>query len=616
MLNQSNQIENKLNILRQFSKLTGFRGLPTDFWPQFLEQSNKLTHSDISLLVVQEENNKGWGIIDIFPKSNSASEKLRYNLDYIENLANQTAGKGYYWENNGQLKDLPFAMGARLMIHDEKRQAVALFLLKNAKNNLDRMISQLGLIIYHPLIFQLRQENLTAERRVSRFASSLDLLTVMSFQKRFLAAAMALCNELSSRFQCSRVSLGWIKNKYIRIQAISHLDQFEKKMAAIQSLEASMEETFDQDEEIIIPQPSQNTSVVRAHLGYSRENGSNNIISLPVRYDDEPVGVLTCERESNPFTENEIYDLRLNCDIVTPRLGDLKKHDKWFGAKIVDYIQDKIGLILGFEHTFAKSIAIVICMLLGVLVFGKWQYRVEAPFIVKTDDLASLTAAFDGYIDEVNKRIGDQVKKNEVLLKLNSKELLLQESSAIADQSRYLRETEKARAKNALADMKIAESLYQQATANLEIIRYHLKNARIVAPFDGVVVEGEFDELLGAPVRQGDTLFKIAKLGYLYVELELSEKDIHEISNGNSGEIMFISQPDMTFPIQVARFDPVAVNSEEGNIFKVRCILSEKTESWWRPGMSGIAKINVGERRLLWIATHRTVDFLRMFFWF
>jgi hypothetical protein len=31
--------------------------------------------------------------------------------------------------------------------------------------------------------------------------------------------------------------------------------------------------------------------------------------------------------------------------------------------------------------------------------------------------------------------------------------------------------------------------------------------------------------------------------------------------------------------------------------------------------MSGIAKINAGERSLLWIITHRTVDFLRLKLW-
>ena len=34
-----------------------------------------------------------------------------------------------------------------------------------------------------------------------------------------------------------------------------------------------------------------------------------------------------------------------------------------------------------------------------------------------------------------------------------------------------------------------------------------------------------------------------------------------------------------------------------------------------RPGMSGLCKLNVEKRTLLWILTHRTVDFLRLWLW-
>jgi hypothetical protein len=38
-------------------------------------------------------------------------------------------------------------------------------------------------------------------------------------------------------------------------------------------------------------------------------------------------------------------------------------------------------------------------------------------------------------------------------------------------------------------------------------------------------------------------------------------------------------------------------------------------ESWWRPGMSGLCKLEVERRSLFWILTHRTVDFLRLKLW-
>ena len=101
----------------------------------------------------------------------------------------------------------------------------------------------------------------------------------------------------------------------------------------------------------------------------------------------------------------------------------------------------------------------------------------------------------------------------------------------------------------------------------------------------------------------------------MYVEFEISERDVHELAEGLTGEISFISQPQLKFPVQLERVDPVSQAKEEGNIFMARGVFLEQKANWWRPGMSGVAKIDVGSRNVLWILTHRTIDFFRMLLW-
>jgi hypothetical protein len=38
-------------------------------------------------------------------------------------------------------------------------------------------------------------------------------------------------------------------------------------------------------------------------------------------------------------------------------------------------------------------------------------------------------------------------------------------------------------------------------------------------------------------------------------------------------------------------------------------------QPWWRPGMTGLARIDVGSRNIAWILTHRMIDNLRMLLW-
>ena len=59
----------------------------------------------------------------------------------------------------------------------------------------------------------------------------------------------------------------------------------------------------------------------------------------------------------------------------------------------------------------------------------------------------------------------------------------------------------------------------------------------------------------------------------------------------------------------------MAVTKDKKNIFVIRGKILEDPAEWWRPGMSGISNINIGDKNILWIFTHRTIDFLRILFW-
>ena len=126
-------------------------------------------------------------------------------------------------------------------------------------------------------------------------------------------------------------------------------------------------------------------------------------------------------------------------------------------------------------------------------------------------------------------RAGDHVAKSQPLVSLNRSELLLDQSGALADVVRYQREAEKARAANSIADMSIANAQAQQAQARLDLVRHRLDEAVIKSTFDGVVVEGDLRERIASPVKQGDALFKVARIDTLYVEAEINERDVQEI---------------------------------------------------------------------------------------
>ncbi len=49
--------------------------------------------------------------------------------------------------------------------------------------------------------------------------------------------------------------------------------------------------------------------------------------------------------------------------------------------------------------------------------------------------------------------------------------------------------------------------------------------------------------------------------------------------------------------------------------FRVEASIVGESPAMLRPGMEGVGKVEVGERRLAWIWTHKIVYWLRMFSW-
>jgi biotin carboxyl carrier protein len=607
------------STVNSFESMRQFSGSPAEFWPAFLELTVLLAKDELGRLLVRDKAQYAWKNVSTWPANATEQVQSKNSKQIIEEVAESSLSEKCSWQNEIPTeKGTPelVILGVSLDLNEPDRQCVAIFLLKKSSDfEIESVATSLKLVADTPALYQRGRLAHQALHDVTQFSEALDLMILFNKETKYMAVAMTLCNEIAARYRSTRVSLGWLEGKYVRLQAISHMERFEKKMDVVQNLEAAMEEAFDQNEEIVWPQHDSSTSVTRDHEAFIQEQGVQFMVSLPIRLDDEVAGVLSCERQEEAYSEIEVRGLRVLCDQSARRLGELKERDRWFGARLLAWTKDGLAKLLGVEHTFAKAMGILGCLVLAFLLFGRLPFRVDAPFILRSDNVKYLPAPFDGYINTVLVEVGDSVEEGDLLLTLDTRELLLEESSAIANENRYTREAEKARAENALADMKIALSMAAQAKARLEQVRYHLGNAEVEAPYKGIVVEGELEELFGAPVKKGDILFKVAKIEQMYVELKVDERDIHEIIAGDKAEMAFVSQPQLKFPILVERIDPVAISDEEGNIFITRCQFTEGAADWWRPGMSGITKIDVGKRNVLWILTHRTIDFFRMLLW-
>lgn len=605
-----------MQALNELAELRQFPGAPREFWPRLLGAFGRLAAADsMVLLLGNPAKTPRWSKISEWTSSSNPSRARTAFQTQLEPVAERCLKEGSFVEQSDETSGC-FMIAIRLKLaRAEDEVVLAGQLLDFTEAAAREALLRLSLAADTPALYQQNLVGRQAKQDVEKFAAVLDLLVPVNEATRFLSAALAFCNGVATRFRCDRASLGWLEGGYIRLRAMSRTEQFDRQMTAAQTLEAAMEECLDQDEEIVWPAPAEANLVAKEHEAFAKEQKVSHLVSVPLRLDGKVIAVLTCERRDAAFSQIELQQLRLICDQAVRRVSDLKHQDRWFGARWATAMREYFSGWLGPEHTWSKVAAISAVLVLAALFLVRVSYRVEGNFILRSDAAEYLTAPFDGYVEEVFVRPGDHVAAGQKLLSLNRSELLLEESAALADLTRYQRESEKARAAKSLAEMRIADALAQQSQARLDLVRYRLQNAVIKAAFDGVIVEGDLRERIAAPVKQGDALYKVARLDALYAEADVPERDVKEILGKAHGEIAFVTQPKLKYPVTIETIEPAAMTKKDGNVFLVRLKLDHGAEDWWRPGMTGLCKLSVEKRSLFWILTHRTVDFLRMKLW-
>jgi multidrug efflux pump subunit AcrA (membrane-fusion protein) len=127
------------------------------------------------------------------------------------------------------------------------------------------------------------------------------------------------------------------------------------------------------------------------------------------------------------------------------------------------------------------------------------------------------------------------------------------------------------------------------------------------------VVAGDWSQAIGSPVEQGKPLFTLAPLTGYRVVLKVDERDVRDIAPGQRGALVLSGMAERQLPFTVRQVS-VATAEDGANLFRVEADL-DGAPGRLRPGMEGVGKVEAGRRTLLWIATRRLVDWVRVAWW-
>lgn len=448
-------------------------------------------------------------------------------------------------------------------------------------------------------------------------AALLDLAGQCAACSTAAEAAFIVANELQRYLDCSQAAVSWWNGRKTALTAISGHSSFDRRGDFAQALMRTAAECATQAQPIHWPprDPDQPRPIDLEHQALCTSADLGSVISHPLVSGEGVIGVCTFLWKSGtaPQSTDEPV-IAVTSGQIGPILHTLHRADRGVLQTALDSSKHSALRLLGPGRHKAKIVATIFVATILLLCFWRVPHRVTASCVLQPVTTRVVSAPFDGILVEVFVRPGDVVTKDTPLARLDDAELRLQMESLRSEHRSAAIEAARHLAENSRADHQLARAAMDKFAAQLELTEFWITRARIMSPVDGVVLQGDLERAIGAPVATGDVLFEVAPIEQLLLEIEVLDRDVAWIRAEQTGHFALESRPEQPIPLTVECVRPVAEPRNQNNTFVAEALVAND-QYRMRPGMIGTAKVNVGRRPLGWVLSHRIVDWVRVQWW-
>lgn len=473
--------------------------------------------------------------------------------------------------------------------------------------------------------------------------------------------AFIIANEARRLIECDRVSVALRRGLRCPIEAISGQDVVNKRSNTVQRLGDLARVVVAGEEPVWYNgDTSQLAPQVEAALqDYVDESHSKTVIVMPLAppppavtsdEDEEeqkehtppPVGALIVEQiEDDRITPQ----LRQRVETVTTHasvaLGNAVEHNQLFLMPLWRTL-GKSKVIVAARN-LPKTILVAGCILAFILamIFVPWDFKVHATGALQPVERRDVFAGVDGVVEEVAVRHGQEVQKEQVLVRLRNTELkqaLLEIEGQIATNQKQLAAIQKTLSETRMLSAQDRARLTGQRAelearqinllAQRAVLREKEKELIVASPMDGEVVTWDvFNRLIFRPVNRGQVLLRVADTTAEWqLELHMPEYRIGEVLKArqafredNPGEDLTVeyvlaTEPGRVREGQITEIHMAAeVMGEEGNVVLIKVAVDEEDfkDLQLRPGATVSAKVLCGKRSVGYVWFHDVIAFIQ-----
>lgn len=171
-------------------------------------------------------------------------------------------------------------------------------------------------------------------------------------------------------------------------------------------------------------------------------------------------------------------------------------------------------------------------ILLASMFIVRLDQRIAADFTLVPRNSNPVYAKCDGIIAKCHYEDGNNVKKDDLVISLNTEQLQYRLASTRADYNRATAEQEKVSLesftdKQLLSKVKLLKIRQEQAKVAIDECEWLLRQSYINSPADGILLlsENSAEKMEGKAVKTGDKLFEVFAPDDLIAEIEVDEQN-------------------------------------------------------------------------------------------
>ena len=457
-------------------------------------------------------------------------------------------------------------------------------------------------------------------------ALALALHAEMLARPRSTEAAQELVVGLARRLGFDRcwLALGPGHKQRLRLVAISDGSLPAEGSATHSQLLAACAECFDQSASVRWPeaadQPGTLPRITRAHAAAAASAGSSaSTAGVPMAADGVLIGALCVLRPAGPAIDDRTVEQleHLAC-LAASLLALMLANERSAPRRALDALRAGWATAGARRQRSLRQMGAVCALAASVALLLPWPAQVGGRARLEGAVQRVMSAPMDGFVQQVHARAGDTVRAGQPLIDLADHDLQLERQRWQSQLAQHLDGLATAQARTDRAQLVLLQNRADEAQAQLELVEQRLQRARLVAPFDAIVVQGDLSQQLGAPVKEGAELLTLAPNDRFRVIVEIDERDIALMERAGAaqlqGSLTLSALPWDTLPLRVTRISPMAKAVDGRNVFDVEAELLDRPPGL-RPGLQGSARIDTQPTSPLLHLLRRSLGALRLAWW-